>query len=319
MSRYLLRRLPSALLVLFLASILIFLVIRLVPGDPATALAGADATDESIAAIRSSLGLDQLLPAQYLHWIGGVLTLDFGRSYLIGGQIDDLVAHGLVNTVVLTGAALILSILLSVVLAVWWVTSRRRWVDALLTGINTVTLAVPTFVTGVVLVLLLAIALPVLPAGGVPPDGFLARPDIALQYLLLPAFVLALPTSAALTRFLAESLRTELAKPYILTARAAGVSRRRLVLRHGLRCALPTYLTALGLQAGNLLGGAVLVEAVFNWPGLGQLVAQAIGRRDYPVVQVLLMLAVAVFIAIQVITDLVHALLDPRVRIGGLT
>jgi peptide/nickel transport system permease protein len=318
MVRYLLHRLPSAIAVLVAASVLIFAILRLVPGDPASTLAGPDATPETVAAIRHELGLDQPVIVQYLTWLGHLLSFDLGRSYLIGGQIADLVTAGLTNTLVLTGAALFLAVVGSIVTALLWVGVPSRALDAALTGFNTMALALPTFVSGVILVLVFGLLVPILPTGGVPPDGFLANPDIAVQYLILPAVCLALPASAALTRFLAESLRTELAAPYV-TARAAGVSQRRLLVAHALPAALPTYLTALGLQAGALLGGAVLVEAVFSWPGLGQLAAQAIDRRDYPVVQILLLLSVAVFVIIQLGTDLVHAYLDPRVRIGGLT
>lgn len=319
MVRYLLCRLPSAVGVLAAASVLIFAVLRLVPGDPASTLAGPEASPETVAAIRHDLGLDQPVLTQYVTWLGHVLTFDLGRSYLIGGQISDLVTAGLANTLWLTGAALVLAVAGSLVTAPLWVGAPSRLLDATLTGINTVALALPTFVTGVILVLVFGLLLPILPTGGVPPRGFLADPDIAVQYLILPAVCLALPASAGLTRFLAESLRTELASPYVTTARAAGVGPRRLLVAHALPAALPTYLTVLGLQAGSLLGGAVLVEAVFSWPGLGQLAAQAIDRRDYPVVQILLLLSVAVFVVIQLGTDLVHAYLDPRVRIGGLT
>lgn len=319
MVRYFLRRLPSAVAVLFAASVLIFAILRLVPGDPASTLAGPDATPETIAAIRHDLGLDQPVITQYVTWLGHLVTFDLGRSYMIGGQISDLVSAGLANTLWLTGAALLLAITGSVITALLWVGVPSRALDAALTGFNTVALALPTFVTGVILVLVFGLLLPILPTGGVPPRGFLAQPGISVQYLILPAICLALPASAGLARFLAESLRTELASPYVTTARAAGVGSRRLLVAHALPAALPTYLTVLGLQAGALLGGAVLVEAVFSWPGLGQLAAQAIDRRDYPVVQVLLLLSVAVFVIIQLGTDLVHAYLDPRVRIGGLT
>jgi peptide/nickel transport system permease protein len=248
-----------------------------------------------------------------------VLSFDLGRSYLIGGQIADLVRAGLVNTLVLTGAAVLLAVASSLVLALVWARTRHPLLDSVLTGTNALALALPTFVTGVLLVLVFGLVVPVLPTGGTPPAGFFARPDLAVQYLLLPAVCLALPASAALTRFLTEALRTELEAPYVVTARAAGVASRRLLLAHALPAALPTYLTALGLQAGSLLGGAVLVEAVFNWPGLGQLAARAIDSRDYPVVQILLLLSVAVFVAVQLATDVVHAWLDPRIRIGGLT
>lgn len=317
MIAYLLRRVPSALAVLFGASVLIFLLLRAVPGDPAQTLAGPDATPETIASIRHQLGLDESIPAQYLTWVRGVLTGDLGRSYIIGGQIADLVGRGLTNTLVLTAFALFLAVAVSLAVSVSAVLWNKRWLNAIVAAINTVAVAVPVFVTGVLLVLIFAIAIPILPAGGVPPDGFFARPDIAVQYLLLPAICLALPVTAALTRFLTESLRTELRKPYVLTARALGISHRQIVTRGALRNALPTMLTVLGIQTGQLLGGAVLVEAAFAWPGIGQLIEQGINRRDYPVVQALLLFSVAVFVAIQLTTDVVHAYLDPRIRIGG--
>jgi peptide/nickel transport system permease protein len=316
--RYLLRRVPVTVLVLLVASVLIFAIIRLIPGDPATEIAGPNASPESVAAVRHSLGLDRSLPSQYAHWLGQLFTFDLGRSYLIGGHIGPLVSTAFGNTVVLALTALALAVLAALLIAPWWATTRRRSTRSVLTGVNTVAVALPTFVTGVLLVLLFGVAWPVLPVGGVPPKGYLDRIDITAQYLLMPAVCLALPVAAVLTRFLAEALRTELAQPYVTTATALGVSRRRIVLRHALRNALPNTVTVLGIQVGNLLGGAVLVEAIFAWPGIGQLVEQAISRRDYPVVQVVLLLAVAVFAVIQLVTDVVHVYLDPRVRVGGV-
>ncbi|WP_067572475.1 ABC transporter permease [Nocardia acidivorans] len=317
MIAYLLRRVPSAVAVLFGASVLIFLLLRLVPGDPAQTLAGPDATPETIASIRHQLGLDRSIPAQYLSWLHGVFTGDLGRSYIIGGQISDLVGRGLTNTLVLTAFSLFLAITVSLAVSISAVLWDRRWLNALVAAVNTVAVAVPVFVTGVLLVLVFAIAIPILPAGGIPPDGFIAEPDIAVQYLLLPSICLSLPVMAALSRFLAESLRTELREPYVLTARALGISHRQIVTRGALRNALPTLLTVLGIQTGQLLGGAVLVEAAFAWPGIGQLIEQGINRRDYPVVQALLLFSVGVFVIIQLTTDVVHAYLDPRIRIGG--
>ncbi|CRK52496.1 ABC transporter permease [Rhodococcus sp. RD6.2] len=317
MVRYLVHRVPSAVAVLVLASLLIFFVLRLVPGDPATTLAGPDASPEAIAAVRHSLGLDRSIPAQYAAWLGDMVTFDLGRSYVLGGQIADLVGDALLNTVVLTAAALLLAVVVSLVLSVAVVVWPTRWLTGVVAAFNTLAVALPTFVTGVLLVLVFAVLLPLLPAGGVPPDGFLARPDISVQYLALPTVCLGLPVAAALTRFLTEALRTEMRQPYILTARALGVSRWNLVTRSALRNALPTMLTILGLQTGQLLGGAVLVEAIFAWPGIGQLIEQGISRRDYPVVQVLLLIAVSVFVIVQLVTDVVHAYLDPRIRIGG--
>lgn len=317
MLRYLAKRVPSAVLVLFLASALIFLVLRLIPGDPAATLAGSEATPAEVAAVRHSLGLDQSIPVQYVHWLGGIFAGNLGKSYMIGGSIGSLIAHGFVNTVLLALTALVLAAITALIIGPLWAGTRAKWLDGLLTGANTVAVALPTFVTGVLLVLLFAVEFPILPSGGIPPDGLSANISITAQYLLLPAVCLALPVAAVLSRYLAELLRTELGQPYILTATALGVSARRRLLRHALRNAIPTTLTILGIQVGSLLGGAVLVEAIFAWPGIGQLIQQGILRRDYPVVQALLLLSVAIFVVVQLLTDVAHAYLDPRVRIGG--
>ncbi|GAA4363172.1 ABC transporter permease [Nocardioides caricicola] len=317
MGAYLVRRVPSALVVLVIASFAIFAMVRLVPGDPVATLAGPDATPEARAAIEADLGLDQPLVSQYVTWLGQLAHLDLGTSYRIGGQVSDLVADGAVNTIVLTVAALVLAVAVALVSSVLAVVLDKSWVNAALSFGNTLAIALPTFVTGLVLILLFAVVFPVLPAGGTPPDGFIARPDIAVQYLLLPAVCLALGAGAALTRFLTEALRTEMRQPYVTTARALGISRRRIVLTQALRNALPSTVTVLGIQFGTLLGGAVLVEAIFTWPGLGGLIEDAISGRDYPLVQVLLLLSVAVFVVVQLLTDIVHAWLDPRVRIAG--
>jgi peptide/nickel transport system permease protein len=317
MGAYLLRRLPSALVVLAIASFGIFAMVRMVPGDPVSTLAGPDASPEARAAIRADLGLDQPLVTQYVTWLGQLFRGELGTSYRIGGPVKDLVADGAVNTIVLTVTALLLAMAVALVCSLLAVVLDNRWVNATLSFGNTLAIALPTFVTGLVLILLFAVVFPVLPAGGTPPDGFLARPDLSVQYLLLPAVCLALGAGAALTRFLTESLRTELRQPYVTTARALGISRRRIVLTQALRNALPSTITVLGIQFGTLLGGAVLVEAIFTWPGLGGLIEEAISGRDYPLVQVLLLLSVGVFVVIQLLTDVIHAWLDPRVRIGG--
>lgn len=317
MSHYLLRRVPSGLLVLVLASLLIFSVIRLVPGDPVATLAGPDATPEARDAVRADLGLDRPLVEQYLSWLGAMVRLDPGTSYIIGGDITGLVKDGLVNTLVLTSTALLIAVGLALLASVGGVLANRPWVDTLLSGVNTLAVALPTFVTGVLLVLVFAVLVPVLPAGGTPPDGFVTQPDIAVQYLLMPALCLALPSAAALTRFLTEGLRTQLQQPYVMTARALGIGRRRILLTQALPNAMPAAITILGVQVGTLLSGAVLVEAIFAWPGLGLLIEQAISSRDYPLVQALLLLSVVVFVVTQLVSDIVNAWLDPRIRLGG--
>ncbi|MFJ9639807.1 ABC transporter permease [Streptomyces sp. NPDC101178] len=312
MGRYLLRRLPSAFLVLLGASFLIFSILRLVPGDPATSLAGPDADAATVAAIRERLGLEAPLHSQYGQWIGSLVTGDLGPSYAIGGQVSGLIADGLGATAELTAAALLFVIVLGSAFGILGATSRSGWVRSAIRVTTTAALAVPPFVSGVLLVLLFAVVLGVLPPGG--RVAFFGAPDLAAQYLLLPALCLALPSAAVLGRYLKDGIERALAEDYIRTATAAGVAPRRLLWRHALPNALPPVVTLLGMQTGHLLGGAVLVEAIFAWPGLGQLAEQGLSRRDYPVVQDLLLLLVAVFVVVQLLTDLVYAWLDPRIR-----
>ncbi|MEE1816284.1 ABC transporter permease [Streptomyces sp. SP18ES09] len=312
MRGYLLRRIPSALLVLLAASFLAFAVLRLVPGDPAAVLAGPDASPETEAAIRAGLGLDAPLPTQYARWIGDLLTGDLGPSYAIGGQTADLIGDGLGATTELTLGALLFVVVLGGAFGILGATARNRWVRGTVRVLTTGALAVPPFVTGVLLVLLFSVLLGVLPPGGRVP--LLTAPDLGAQYLLLPSLCLALPSAAVLGRYLKDGIEHALAEDYVRTATAAGIAPRRLLWRHALPNALPPVVTLLGMQTGHLLGGAVLVEAIFAWPGLGQLAEQALIRRDYPVVQDLLLLLVTVFVLVQLLTDLVHARLDPRIR-----
>ncbi|MER7752009.1 ABC transporter permease [Kitasatospora sp. NPDC097643] len=312
MRSFLLKRLPSGLLVLALASFTVFLLLRLIPGDPATTLAGPDASPATVAAIRAQLGLDQPLFGQYLSWLGHLLSGDLGPSYAIGGQVADLIGNGLAATAQLTAGALLLVVLIALPLAVLGATARRRPVAAAVQAVTTAVLAVPPFVTGIVLVLVFAVSLGLLPAGG--HESLLDAPDLAVQYLLMPAVCLALPSAAVLARYLKDGIERALAEDYVRTATALGVSRRRIVWQHALPNALPSAVTVLGLQIGQLIAGAVLVERIFAWPGLGQLIEQGVLRRDYPVVQDLLLLVVAVYVAVQLLTDLVYAWLDPRIR-----
>lgn len=315
--RHLLRRLPSALGVLVAASIVIFALLRMIPGDPAVSLAGPDATPESVEALRTKLGLDGSVLSQYFSWIGGLLSFDPGQSLASGASIGSMIGSALGNTLVLALTGLILALVIALTLALSSVLLDKAWWNNVVAGFTTLGVAVPNFVTGVLLVTLFGVVWHLLPAGGTPPGGLWAAPDITAQYLILPALCLALPMSASLTRFLTESMKSQWEQPYVTTARALGVPRRRIILRQVLPNALPTSVTVLGLQIGHLLGGAVLVESIFAWPGLGYLTERSISARDYPVVQVLLLVSVAVFVLVQILTDLIHTWLDPRIRLGG--
>jgi peptide/nickel transport system permease protein len=316
MLNYSLRRIPSALLVLAIGSVVIFALLRLVPGDPALILAGPDASPETLATLRDELGLTVSQLGQYFTWIGDILTLDLGHSLILGGDIGSLLLDALGNTLILSVTALLLAIAVAFTVSTVSVILDRSWLNSAVTAFGTVAVAIPNFVTGAILVVLFGVVWMVLPAGGIPRQGFLDDLEISAQYLILPAVCLALPIAAALTRFLTESLRSQLAEPYVTTARALGIPHRRIVLTQVLPNALPATVTVLGIQIGHLLGGTVLVEAIFAWPGLGHLVERAIASRDYPVVQVMLLFSVVLFVVVQLATDLVNASLDPRIRLG---
>ncbi|MGW0660846.1 ABC transporter permease [Streptodolium elevatio] len=314
MTGYLVRRLPSALGVLLLASFAIFLILRAVPGDPAETLAGSDPSPESVGTIRHELGLDRPLLTQYGAWIADVVRGDFGRSYIIGGSVNELLAQRLGNTVELTVGALVFTIALGLLFGVLGVTVKNRFGQTLLSAVNSVSLIVPAYVSGFLLVFVFAITWPVLPPGG--HVSILSDPQIGFQYLLMPALVLALPPSAILARYVKDGLQQALGEDYARTAKSLGIPPRRILWRHALPNALPPVLTVLGMQVGVLLGGAVIIEAVFAWPGLGMLAEQAVTRRDYPVIQAVLLFLVVVYVVVQLLTDLAYALIDPRVRLG---
>jgi peptide/nickel transport system permease protein len=312
MVRYVLRRLPSGVVVLLVASLAIFFLLRLASGDPAATLAGPDASDETVEAIRRNLGLDKPLVVQYLVWLRGIVTGNLGDSYILHAPISQLIGDSLLNTAELAAGALLLALVGGSALGYLMGTVRHRGVQNLLGAASSFAVAVPTYVTGVLLVLLFAVTYRVLPSGGIGPG--LHDFGIGVQYLLMPAFVLSLPTGATLARFLAASMRHTLDQDFIQTAVAKGLRRRRLIAAHVVPNALPPVLTVLGIQIGQLLGGAIIVETIFAWPGVGQLLLQAVTGRDYLLTQDLLLIAVVVFIVVQIVTDVVDAAMDPRIR-----
>lgn len=317
MSSIILRRLPSAFFILAFGSLLVFSLVRLIPGDPAEVIAGSDASAEAVEAIRQQLGLDEPWLSQYAAWLWSLVRFQPGQSLVIGGSIADLLSGAVANTVLLAVAALTLAVIIALVVSLGSELIDRSWARSVATAVSTFAVAIPSFVTGVLFIVFFGVVLGVLPAGGTPRAGVFADPAQTLEFLVLPALCLALPVSAALTRFLRDSISREFTKPYVTTAQALGISRRRILLTQVLPNALPSSVTVLGLQFGQLLGGAVIVEVLFAWNGLGHLVQQAITGRDYPVVQVLLVISLVIFVAIQFLTDIVQSLLDPRIRIGS--
>jgi peptide/nickel transport system permease protein len=315
MAAFLIRRFAEAIPVVFLATLLIFLGMRLIPGDPALVLAGQNATPEALAAIRAANGLDQPLPIQYAIWLGNALHADFGVSFFSRTPVALLLAQRAPATLELGLAAMLVTVLLSIPTGVLAAVRHHRPLDWLISGFNGLAVAVPGFWLGILAILLFSLALGWLPPGGA--GDFTRDPLQALKYLVLPAVTLALPGVAAVSRLVKAAMLEVLADDYVRTARAKGVAEQGVILRHALRNALVPVVTLLGLQFGRLLGGAVITESVFSWPGLGRLIRDAIGNRDYAVVQATLLLLVVTFIVINLLTDVLYGVLDPRIRLMG--
>lgn len=314
MTAYIARRIVQAIPVLVITSIGVFLLLRLVPGDPAVVLAGPDASTEVVAAVRQSLGLDQSLPVQYLRWVGNALRGDLGQSYISRISVWELVALKLPATFELAVAALLLALLIAIPTGIIAGVRQRSRTDIAISTFTAVGLGLPNFWVGILLILLFALVLGWLPPGGRVEFG--RDPVLALKHLALPALTLAIPQSAIFSRFLKAAVVDVLHEDYVRTARAKGLAERVVVFRHVLRNALIPIVTVLGMHFGRLLGGAVIIESVFTWPGIGRLMLDAIGRRDYAVIQGGLLLLVTMFVLINLITDLTYGFLDPRVRQG---
>jgi peptide/nickel transport system permease protein len=308
------RRVVQAIPTLFLSTVAVFLLLRLLPGDPALVLAGTDAPPETIAVVRQQMGLNEPLPVQYILWLGHVVQGDFGRSILSKLSVSQLIAQRLPVTLQLAFAAFVLATVLALALGILAAVKQRSWVDWAISSFLGLALAVPNFWLGILLIIFFALVLGWLPPGG--HGDFRTDPVQALKLLILPTFTLALPGAVGLSRLVKASLLEVLYEDYVRTARAKGLANATVLLRHALRNALVPVVTALGFEFGRLLGGAVIIESVFGWPGVGTLMLQGIGNRDYPIVQAGLLLLVVLFLALNLLTDLSYGLLDPRIRLS---
>lgn len=310
---YVSRRLGAAALVLLIASVFIFALLRLAPGDPAVILAGQDATASQVAAIRQSLGLNGSLPDQYWHWLSGLLTGNPGKSYILQRSIGSLIAQRIGSTVQLLIAATLVMTVLGVLLGVL-AAGRRKRVGAVVEAVSTVALATPPFVSSIVFIFLFAVTLNVLPAGG--EASFLSNPSFSTQYLLMPAVAVALPGSAVIGRLLATELRRSRREEYVRTAMAKGAGGLRVLLRHMLPNSIGPAVVELGIRVGELFAGAVVVEALFNRSGIGSLLVTSVTNRDYLLAQDLLLMSVAFAIVMQLLTEIAMSQVDRRIALG---
>jgi peptide/nickel transport system permease protein len=313
MRGYILRRLLLTVPVLFGVTVIVFLVIWLIPGDPATAILGTYATPENVAKLNHDLGLDRPLPVQYLVWLGNVLSGDFGRSYILHRPVIDEVLDRLFPTLLLAGTALVLSSVFGVLLGIIAAIRQNTWPDKLITVIVLVGISTPSFWLGILLIFWFAVGLTWLPVGGMRDlfgDGGLA--DTA-RHLVLPAVTLAVVAGAVLVRLTRGNMLEVMRQDYIRTARAKGLSEWRVIYKHAFRNALVNVIPIIGLEAGFLLGGAVYVETVFQWPGIGRMLVSAISTRDILLVQGGVLIVATAYVFINLLADIGQSILDPRI------
>ncbi|GGZ61886.1 peptide ABC transporter [Streptomyces inusitatus] len=315
MARYLLRRFVFLLVSLALASVVLFVLLRMLPGDPANALTAVGATDEQIAAARRSIGSDRPLPEQFTHWIGQLLRGDLGTSFVSSLPVGPEVGARLNVTVPLTLAAFVLAVLIAVPAGFLAAYRRRTWYGSLLSGVSQLGIAIPVFWLGMILIAVFALNARWLPAGGFPPDGW-DRPGEAIRSLVLPVLTIALVMSASLIRYVRSATLDVLGSDYLRTARALGSSFGRAMWRHGLRNASVPVVSILGIELASTLLGAVVVESVFALPGLGSLLATGIAQHDYPVIQGVLFVSTLAVLIIGFAADLLQRIIDPRLRRG---
>ena len=312
MLRFILRRLLLVIPVCFGISVLVFLLIHLVPGDPARVMLGLQANEESVAAIREEWGLNRPLPIQYLDWVSRLLQGDLGRSYLTNEPVFAAVIGRLPATLTLALAAFIISLIIAVPIGIISGTRPYSMADYGAMIFAQLGVAIPEFWLGIMFILTFSLYL-----GWVPPSGYVGFGDDPIawfQHLILPALTVGLVNGAVLTRFLRSSILEVMHQDYVRTARAKGVAERGVITLHALRNALIPTITVIGLQFAFMLGGVVVVEVIFAWPGVGRLALDAIERRDYPMVQGAVLAVALTFVIINLLVDIVYAALDPRIK-----
>jgi len=314
MTRVIGSRLLSTVLVLFGVSLIVFLMLQLVPGDPAVTILGSGATADTVAALRAELGLDRSLPVQFFDYLGGLLQGDLGRSLTINAPVTDIMLARFGNTLILTAAALVLCILIAVPLGVIAAHKQYGIFDRASMVISLAGASVPVYWFGLLLIGAFAITLRWLPTSGMYNPRFPGGLADLLAHLILPAIAAALVPLAVIARMTRSVMIDILQQDYIRTLRDSGLSTNSVLWRHALRNALPPIVNIIGLQVGYLLGGVVFVEVVFGWPGLGQQLYTSITQRDIPVVQAGVLFIALAFVIINLIADVAVSLLDPRTR-----
>lgn len=313
MTRYIVQRLLLTVPVVFGVSVIVFLVLHLTPGDPAIMMLGTEATPERLAGLRRELGLDEPLYVQYVHWLGRVVRGDLGRSFTMKEPVFDLAIDRFKNTLLLTLTGLAFSTSVGIAAGVIAAIRQNTWLDRATTMLSLFGVSMPVFWLGIMFILLFAVGLRWFPSAGMRSNTGGGVLDV-LHHLVLPALAIGLASVGTVARFTRSSMLEAISQDYVRTARAKGLAEPTVHLRHTLKNALIPVMTIVGLQLGYLLGGAVLTEVIFAWPGLGRLMLEAILARDFPVIQGSVLLIALVFVLVNLAVDLLYAYVDPRIR-----
>lgn len=313
MATYTVKRILATIPVLFVLSVIVFLIVYLIPGDPAAVMLGDGAAPETVAALREQLGLDRPLLRQYVEWILRAVQGDLGQSFFMKQPVAPALAEHLGPTFSLAVLAQLIAVVLAVPLGIRAATKRGELADKALTGFALLGITIPGFVLSMFTVLLFSVRLKWLPVSGYEPlsEGLWTH----LKYLILPAFSLGVVQAAVLARVTRSSVLEVLNESYVKTARAKGVSERVIVRKHVLRNAFIPILTVIGGSFGTLIAGAAVVESIFNIPGMGQMLFNSVQRRDYAVIQGIVLLVACAYVVVNLLVDLLYAIVDPRIRL----
>lgn len=314
MGAYVLKRLISAIPVLLGITIIVFLIMAMIPGDPATAILGSYATPDNVAKINHDLGLDKPLISRYFIWLGNMLTGDFGRSFSLNRPVLNEIFERFNATLVLAGVSFVLASALGILAGVVSAARQYGMADKLITFIVLIGISVPSFFLGMMMILLFAVNLRLLPVSGMYAIyGGGDLPDL-LKHLLMPAFALAVVATGVIARLSRSAMLEVLRQDYIRTARAKGVDERRVIMGHALRAAMVSIIPVLGIQAGFVLSGSVYIEMVFQWPGVGRMLVDAILKRDILLVQGGVVFVASAYVFFNIVVDVAQTLLDPRIK-----
>jgi peptide/nickel transport system permease protein len=312
MKKYIAKRLWSLVPVMFVVATLVFFLVHLTPGDPASVILGPDAPQEAIAELRARLGLDQPLPVQFVRWFGQVLQGNLGESIFLRRPVTQAIVERLEPTLLLAGMATVFAVIIGIPTGVLAAVYRNTWLDRLFMSISIFGVSMPNFWLALNLIFLFALTLAILPVSGYVP--LRDDPLMTLRFLLLPAFSLGFPQAALIARITRGSMLDVLSQDYVKTARAKGLSEQLVIYKHALKNTMITVITVIGIVLAITLSGSVVIETIFGLPGIGRLIINSVLRRDYPVIQGTVLFIAGSYVLVNLLIDLLYVYLDPRIK-----